>query len=159
MKNKYVKLLTATALTSVLASGAALAQVKISGYHESNMITGSSTGANSTKQMGNETSLRFTVNGNLNNGMTYLADYEMRNAVTQERLLNIGVTKDLDVYLGAESVKGAEIARTEWYREGRVPLHTLRADIDYSTSEAHTTYGVIGVKVWIYRGDYAQNKK
>ncbi|NBU52848.1 MAG: 30S ribosomal protein S3, partial [Alphaproteobacteria bacterium] len=54
---------------------------------------------------------------------------------------------------------GAEIARTEWYREGRVPLHTLRADIDYSTSEAHTTYGVIGVKVWIYRGDYAQNKK
>jgi hypothetical protein len=112
MKNKYVKLLTATALTSVLASGAALAQVKISGYHESNMITGSSKGANSTKQMGNETSLRFTVNGNLNNGMTYLADYEMRNAVTQERLLNIGVTKDLDVYLGAESVKGAEIART-----------------------------------------------
>lgn len=113
MKNKYVKLLTATALTSVLASGAALAQVKISGYHESNMITGSSKGAdNSTKQMGNETSLRFTVNGNLNNGMTYLADYEMRNAVTQERLLSIGVTKDLDVYVGAEHIKGNEIART-----------------------------------------------
>ncbi len=54
---------------------------------------------------------------------------------------------------------GAEIARTEWYREGRVPLHTLRADIDYSTSEAHTTYGVIGVKVWIYRGDYTQSKR
>ena len=112
MKNKYVKLLTATALTSVLASGAALAQIKISGYHESNMITGSSTGANSTKQLGSETSLRFTANGNLNNGMTYLADYEMRNAVTFERLLNIGVTKDLDVYLGAETIKGAEIART-----------------------------------------------
>jgi small subunit ribosomal protein S3 len=48
---------------------------------------------------------------------------------------------------------GAEIARTEWYREGRVPLHTLRADIDYSTSEAHTTYGVIGVKVWIFKGE------
>lgn len=113
MKNKYVKLLTATALTSVLASGAALAQVKISGYHEGNMITGSSKGTlNSTKQMGNETSLRFTANGNLNNGMTYLADYEMRNAITQERLLNIGVTKDLDVYLGAETVRGAEIART-----------------------------------------------
>ena len=48
---------------------------------------------------------------------------------------------------------GAEIARTEWYREGRVPLHTLRADIDYATSEAHTTYGIIGVKVWIYKGD------
>lgn len=46
---------------------------------------------------------------------------------------------------------GAEIARTEWYREGRVPLHTLKADIDYATAEAHTTYGVIGVKVWIYR--------
>jgi hypothetical protein len=112
MKNKYVKLLTATALTSVLASGAALAQIKISGYHESNMITGSSKGLNSTKQLGSETSLRFTANGNLNNGMTYLADYEMRNAVTFERLLNIGVTKDLDVYIGAETVKGAEIART-----------------------------------------------
>lgn len=48
---------------------------------------------------------------------------------------------------------GAEIARTEWYREGRVPLHTLRADIDYSPYEAHTTYGVIGVKVWIFKGE------
>ncbi len=48
---------------------------------------------------------------------------------------------------------GVEIARKEWYKEGRVPLHTLRSDIDYSNSEAHTTYGVIGVKVWIYRGE------
>ncbi|WP_075434128.1 30S ribosomal protein S3 [Buchnera aphidicola] len=48
---------------------------------------------------------------------------------------------------------GVEIARREWYREGRVPLHTLRADIDYGTSEAHTTYGVIGVKVWIFKGE------
>ena len=48
---------------------------------------------------------------------------------------------------------GAEIARSEWYREGRVPLHTLRADIDYSTSEASTTYGIIGVKVWIFKGE------
>ena len=48
---------------------------------------------------------------------------------------------------------GAEIARREWYREGRVPLHTMRADIDYSTSEAYTTYGVIGVKVWIFKGE------
>jgi small subunit ribosomal protein S3 len=63
--------------------------------------------------------------------------------------------------LGAQGIKimsagrlnGIEIARTEWYREGRVPLHTLRADIDYGTSEAKTTYGVIGVKVWVYRGD------
>jgi small subunit ribosomal protein S3 len=63
--------------------------------------------------------------------------------------------------LGAKGIKvsiagrlnGAEIARTEWYREGQVPLHTLRADIDYSTAEAHTTYGVIGIKVWIYKGE------
>ena len=48
---------------------------------------------------------------------------------------------------------GAEIARTEWYREGRVPLHTLRADISYGLAEAKTTYGVIGVKVWIFRGE------
>jgi len=47
---------------------------------------------------------------------------------------------------------GAEIARTEWYREGRVPLHTLRADVDYGFAEAHTTYGVIGVKVWVFNG-------
>ena len=50
-------------------------------------------------------------------------------------------------------LNGAEIARMEWYREGRVPLHTLRADIDYGTYEAHTTYGVIGVKVWIFKGE------
>ena len=63
--------------------------------------------------------------------------------------------------LGAQGIKimsagrlnGAEIARTEWYREGRVPLHTLRANIDYGFSEANTTYGVIGVKVWVYKGD------
>lgn len=63
--------------------------------------------------------------------------------------------------LGAQGIKimssgrlnGIEIARTEWYREGRVPLHTLRADIDYGFSEAQTTYGIIGVKVWVYKGD------
>lgn len=48
---------------------------------------------------------------------------------------------------------GAEIARTEWYREGRVPLHTLRADVDYGVANAYTTYGVIGIKVWIYKGE------
>ena len=48
---------------------------------------------------------------------------------------------------------GAEIARSEWYREGRVPLHTLRADIDYATAEANTTYGIIGVKLWIFKGE------
>jgi len=65
------------------------------------------------------------------------------------------------IRMGAQGVKvrcsgrlaGAEIARTEWYREGRVPLHTLRADISYGTAEAKTTYGVIGVKVWIFRGE------
>jgi small subunit ribosomal protein S3 len=62
---------------------------------------------------------------------------------------------------GAEGVKimcsgrlgGAEMSRTEWYREGRVPLHTLRADVDYGTAEAATTYGIIGIKVWIFKGD------
>ncbi len=52
---------------------------------------------------------------------------------------------------------GADIARTEWYREGRVPLHTFRADIDYGFSEALTTYGIIGVKVWLYKGDIMEN--
>jgi small subunit ribosomal protein S3 len=50
-------------------------------------------------------------------------------------------------------LNGAEIARSEWAREGRVPLHTLRADIDYGTAEAKTTYGIIGIKVWIYKGE------
>jgi small subunit ribosomal protein S3 len=50
-------------------------------------------------------------------------------------------------------LNGAEIARSEWSREGRVPLHTLRADIDYGLAEAHTTYGIIGVKVWINKGE------
>jgi small subunit ribosomal protein S3 len=66
--------------------------------------------------------------------------------------------------LGAQGIKimsagrlnGIEIARTEWYREGRVPLHTLRADIDYGLGEAKTTYGVIGIKVWVYKGEVTQ---
>jgi len=69
--------------------------------------------------------------------------------------------------LGAEGIKitvsgrlnGAEIARTEWYREGRVPLHTLRADIDYATAEATTTYGIIGVKVWLFKGEIFGHEK
>jgi len=67
---------------------------------------------------------------------------------------------------GAQGIKvqaagrlaGAEIARREWYRDGRVPLHTFRADIDYGFAEAKTTYGVIGVKVWIYKGDVLDHK-
>lgn len=53
----------------------------------------------------------------------------------------------------AGRLNGAEIARTEWYREGRVPLHTLRADIDYGTAEANTTYGIIGIKTWVFKGE------
>ena len=56
-------------------------------------------------------------------------------------------------------LNGAEIARTEWYREGRIPLHTFRADIDYGLSEARTTYGVIGVKVWIFKGEVFEKPK
>ena len=67
--------------------------------------------------------------------------------------------------LGAEGIRinvsgrlgGTEIARMEWYREGRVPLHTLRADVQYATAEAFTTYGIIGVKVWIYKGDIMES--
>lgn len=71
------------------------------------------------------------------------------------------------IKMGAEGIKicvsgrlgGAEIARTEWCREGRVPLHTLRADVDYAVAEALTTYGIIGVKVWIFRGEVLGDKR
>lgn len=73
----------------------------------------------------------------------------MRRAVTNAmRLGALGVKVNVSGRLN-----GAEIARSEWYREGRVPLHTLRAEIDYGFAEARTTYGVIGIKVWIYKGD------
>jgi small subunit ribosomal protein S3 len=73
----------------------------------------------------------------------------MKRAVTNSmRLGALGVK-----VMVAGRLNGAEIARTEWYREGRVPLHTLRADIDYGLAEAKTTYGVIGVKVWIFKGE------
>jgi small subunit ribosomal protein S3 len=79
----------------------------------------------------------------------------MKRAVTSAmRLGALGIKVNV-----AGRLNGAEIARSEWYREGRVPLHTLRADIDYGFAEASTTYGVIGVKVWVYKGeifDFAQ---
>jgi small subunit ribosomal protein S3 len=102
---------------------------------------------------------------------------EVRKPETDAQLIADSITQQLEkrimfrramkramqnaMRLGAQGIKimssgrlnGAEIARTEWYREGRVPLHTLRADIDYGFSEASTTYGVIGVKVWVYKGD------
>jgi len=102
---------------------------------------------------------------------------EIRKPETDAQLIADSITQQLEkrimfrramkramqnaMRLGAQGIKimssgrlnGIEIARTEWYREGRVPLHTLRADIDYGFSEAATTYGIIGVKVWVYKGD------
>ena len=84
---------------------------------------------------------------------------QLERRVMFRRAMKRAVTNTMRV--GAEGIKvkvggrlnGAEIARSEWYREGRVPLHTLRADIDYGFAEAQTTYGVIGVKVWIFKGE------
>ena len=73
----------------------------------------------------------------------------MKRSVTNTMRLG---AKGIKVKVGGR-LNGAEIARSEWYREGRVPLHTFRADIDYGFAEAHTTYGIIGVKVWIFRGE------
>lgn len=77
----------------------------------------------------------------------------MKRAVTGAmRLGALGIRINCGGRLG-----GAEIARTEWYREGRVPLHTLRADIDYGTSQAHTAYGVCGIKVWVFKGEIMEH--
>lgn len=84
---------------------------------------------------------------------------QLEKRIMYRRAMKRAVTNTMR--LGAEGIKitvagrlnGAEIARTEWYREGRVPLHTLRADIDYATAEAKTTYGIIGIKVWIFKGE------
>jgi len=85
--------------------------------------------------------------------------FQLQRRVAFRRAMKRAVTSALK--LGAEGIKiacagrlgGAEMARREWYREGRVPLHTIRADIDYGFSQAKTTYGVIGVKVWIFNGE------
>ena len=106
---------------------------------------------------------------------------EIRKPETDAQLIADSITQQLErrimfrramkramqnaMRLGAQGVKimssgrlnGAEIARVEWYREGRVPLHTLRADIDYGFSEALTTYGIIGVKVWIFKGEIMEH--
>lgn len=73
----------------------------------------------------------------------------MKRAITNAMRLG---AKGIKI-MSAGRLNGIEIARTEWYREGRVPLHTLRADIDYGTAEAKTTYGVIGIKVWVFKGE------
>lgn len=85
--------------------------------------------------------------------------HQLERRIMFRRAMKRAVTNAMR--LGAQGIKinvagrlnGAEIARSEWYREGRVPLHTLRADIDYGFAEARTTYGVIGVKVWIFKGE------
>ena len=84
---------------------------------------------------------------------------QLERRVMFRRAMRRSVTNAMRI--GAEGIKinvsgrlnGAEIARNEWYREGRVPLHTLRADVDYGFAEALTTYGILGVKVWIYKGE------
>lgn len=84
---------------------------------------------------------------------------QLQRRVAFRRAMKESVSRALR--MGAQGIRvqcsgrlgGAEIARTNWYREGRVPLHTLRADVSYGLAEAHTTYGVIGVKVWIFRGE------
>lgn len=115
--------------------------------------------------------------GNFTSDEVHLNIVEIRKPETDAKLVAEGIAQQLErriafrramkravqsaMRLGAGGIRincsgrlnGAEIARMEWYREGRVPLHTLRADIDYGTAEAHTTYGVIGVKVWIFKGE------
>lgn len=89
---------------------------------------------------------------------------QLERRVQFRRAMRRAVTNTMRV--GAEGIKvkvsgrlnGAEIARSEWYREGRVPLHTLRADIDYGLAESKTTYGIIGVKVWVFRGEVFESK-
>ena len=89
---------------------------------------------------------------------------QLEKRIMYRRAMKRAVTNTMR--LGAEGMKinvagrlnGAEIARSEWYREGRVPLHTLRADIDYGFAEANTTYGIIGVKVWIFKGEVFNDK-
>ncbi len=78
----------------------------------------------------------------------------MKRAVSNAMRLGAG---GIRIQVGGR-LNGAEIARTEWYREGRVPLHTLRADVDYGLAEAKTTYGVIGIKVWVFRGEVFEGK-
>jgi small subunit ribosomal protein S3 len=90
---------------------------------------------------------------------------QLQKRVAFRRAMKKAVTSALR--LGADGIRiacagrlgGAEIARREWYRDGRVPLHTLRADIDYGLAEAHTTFGAIGVKVWIFKGEVLPTQK
>jgi small subunit ribosomal protein S3 len=90
---------------------------------------------------------------------------QLQKRVAFRRAMKKAVTSALR--LGADGIRiacsgrlgGSEIARREWYRDGRVPLHTIRADIDYGLAEAHTTFGAIGVKVWIFKGEVLPTQK
>lgn len=117
----------------------------------------------------------------LTNAETHINIVEIRKPETDATLVAQSIAQQLErrvafrramkravqsaMRLGAEGIRincggrlgGAEIARMEWYREGRVPLHTLRADVDYGTAEAHTAYGVCGVKVWIFKGEILEH--
>ena len=117
----------------------------------------------------------------MTNAETHLNIVEVRKPEIDARLIAQSIAQQLErrvafrramkravqsaMRLGAEGIRinctgrlgGAEIARIEWYREGRVPLHTLRADIDYGTAEAKTAYGVCGVKVWVFKGEILEH--
>ena len=90
---------------------------------------------------------------------------QLERRVMFRRAMKRAVTNTMRLGAGGIKVKvsgrlnGAEIARSEWYREGRVPLHTLRAEIDYGFAEAKTTYGIIGVKVWIFKGEVYESRE
>jgi len=91
--------------------------------------------------------------------------FQLERRVSAKRAMREAISRAMES--GAEGIKvvckgrigGAEIARKEWMKEGKIPLHTLRADVDYGVSTAHTTYGCIGVKVWIYKGDVLPSMK
>lgn len=119
--------------------------------------------------------------GKLTNSDVHINIVEVRKPETDANLVAQSIAQQLErrvafrramkrsvqsaMRMGAEGIRincagrlgGAEIARTEWYREGRVPLHTLRADIDYGTAEALTAYGISGIKVWIYKGEIMEH--
>jgi small subunit ribosomal protein S3 len=97
--------------------------------------------------------------------VAYNVAQQLERRVAFRRAMKRAVTSAMR--LGAQGIRincagrlgGGEIARTEWYREGRVPLHTLRADIDFGMAEAKTTYGIIGVKVWVFKGEIIDKEK
>ena len=114
------------------------------------------------KLTGKNVQLNINEANNVNASAILLAEnvaQQLERRIAFRRAMKQVITKALKS--GAQGIKvmvsgrlgGTEIARTEWYREGRVPLHTFRADVDYAVAEAQTTYGKIGVKVWVYKGD------